>query len=74
MIGDQISIFDLLRGTDRVVEPIEREKAKLFVEAIHYSRKLPSNVVSSFGLYSAVLPLYELWSGYRIQDSDREGG
>ena len=30
---------------------VPRETAKTFVERIHYSRKLPSNVVYSFGLY-----------------------
>lgn len=38
-------------GGQRTVEPIEREIAKPFVESIHYSRKLPSNVVHSFGLF-----------------------
>lgn len=38
-------------GGDRRVEQIEREIAKPFVESIHYSRKLPSNVVYCFGLF-----------------------
>ena len=36
---------------ERTVLEISRETAKDFVERIHYSRKLPSNVVHSFGLY-----------------------
>lgn len=51
MSTEQMSIFDLLRSPERTVERIEREKAKDFVESIHYSRKLPSNVVFSFGLF-----------------------
>lgn len=51
MSAEQMSIFDLLRSPERTVERIEREKAKDFVESIHYSRKLPSNVVFSFGLF-----------------------
>ena len=47
----QTNIFDFMRGGQRTVEPIEREIAKPFVESIHYSRKLPSNVVHSFGLF-----------------------
>ena len=38
-------------GGDKRVEQIEREIAKPFVESIHYSRKLPSNVVYCFGLF-----------------------
>lgn len=48
---DQINLFDSFRSEDRQVEAIPRELAKDFVERIHYSRKLPSNVVYSFGLY-----------------------
>ena len=48
---DQISMFDLSRGDGRTVEQIPRDMAKQFVERIHYSRLLPSNVVYSFGLY-----------------------
>ena len=47
----QISLFDVMREPERTVELIPRERAKAFVEKIHYSRKLPSNVVKSFGLY-----------------------
>lgn len=48
----QSSIFDLMReGGEQSVEPIPREIARPFVEAIHYSRKLPSNVVYCFGLF-----------------------
>ena len=50
-IQGQIRIDDLLRGNERKVERIDRDVAKAFVESIHYSRKLPSNVVYSFGLY-----------------------
>ena len=47
-----MSFADLLRpNVGRVVETIERERAKDFVEKIHYSRLLPNNVVYSFGLY-----------------------
>lgn len=47
----QLSLLDALREKERVVDVIPREAAKEFVERIHYSRKLPSNVVYSFGLY-----------------------
>ena len=47
----QFSFTDLARGDEKTVEPIDRNKARDFVEAIHYSRKLPSNVVHSFGMY-----------------------
>lgn len=51
MIEGQITIFDFLRGNERTVEKIQREVAKPFIESIHYSRKFPSNVVFSFGLF-----------------------
>lgn len=51
VVGEQLSLFDILRTNDRVVEEIGRDKAKPFIERIHYSRKLPSNVVRSFGLF-----------------------
>lgn len=47
----QMNLSDIIRGGDRRVEQIEREIAKPFVESIHYSRKLPSNVVYCFGLF-----------------------
>lgn len=47
----QLNMFDLMREKERIVEPIPKDRAKSFVEAIHYSRKLPSNVVYCFGLY-----------------------
>lgn len=47
----QIDIFDYLRGSERTVEQIPRSKAQPFIESIHYSRKLPSNVVKCFGLF-----------------------
>lgn len=50
-MNGQMSIFDFFRGAERTVEPISRELAKSFVERVHYSRKLPPNVVYSFGLY-----------------------
>lgn len=47
-----MTIFDFCRaGGGRTVERIDRENAKALVETIHYSRKLPSNVVYSFGLF-----------------------
>ena len=51
MTYEQMNLLDLLRGDERQVEPIDREMAKPFVERIHYSRKLPSNVVYQFGLF-----------------------
>lgn len=51
MTEQQISFADLVRTSDRQVEPIDRNRAKAFVERIHYSRILPNNVVYSFGLF-----------------------
>lgn len=51
VLETQITLFDKLRE-GRTVEPIDRCIAKPFVEAIHYSRKYPSNIVYAFGLYS----------------------
>lgn len=48
---EQINLFDTFRSKERHVEPIPREIAKPFIESIHYSRKLPSNVIKTFGLY-----------------------
>lgn len=48
---EQTNLFDLFRTKERHVEPIPREIAKPFIESIHYSRKLPSNVIKTFGLY-----------------------
>lgn len=48
---EQITVFDFLRGDERTVERISREKAKPFVESIHYSQKYPTNVTHSFGLF-----------------------
>lgn len=45
------SLLDGLREGGREVDVIPRNVAKEFVERIHYSRVLPSNVVYSFGLY-----------------------
>lgn len=48
----QSTIFDFLRDEEvQTVKQIPRELAKPFVESIHYSRKLPSNVVWCFGLF-----------------------
>lgn len=47
----QWTLADFIRGGERTVEPIERSIAKPFIENIHYSRKLPSNVVYCFGLF-----------------------
>lgn len=48
---EQLTIFDILRNNEKHIEKIDRKIAKDFVESIHYSRKLPSNVVYSFGLF-----------------------
>lgn len=50
MFEEQIT-FDNLIGEERKVVPIDREVSKPFIEAIHYSRKYPSNIVYAFGLY-----------------------
>lgn len=50
MAFEQMSIDDFL-WQDRKVVRIERSIAKEFIERIHYSRKLPSNVVYCFGMY-----------------------
>lgn len=50
MLVQDISIFDV-DAPEREIRPISRDIAEPFVEAIHYSRKLPSNVVFRFGLY-----------------------
>lgn len=51
-MNEQITVFDFFRDeTKRTVERIERYIAKPFIEAIHYSRKYPSNIVYAFGLY-----------------------
>lgn len=50
MISNQISLFELERR-ERIVERITRDEAKPFIEKIHYSRRLPSNVVYCFGLF-----------------------
>lgn len=50
MFEEQIT-FDNLIVVDRKVVPVDREVAKPFIEAIHYSRKYPSNIVYAFGLY-----------------------
>ena len=44
-------LFEQVRDGERHIEPIDRETAKAFIERIHYSRILPSNVVYRFGLY-----------------------
>ena len=44
-------LFALVRSPERHVEVIDRDTARLFIERIHYSRLLPSNVVYQFGLY-----------------------
>lgn len=46
-----LDIFGTLSGGGRTVQPILRDAAKPFIEHIHYSRKLPSNVVACFGLF-----------------------
>lgn len=52
LAGQQISMMDVLRNdNERAVIEIDRSMAKGFVESIHYSRKLPGNVVHSFGLF-----------------------
>ena len=51
VVYEQTSLLDALREREREVDIVPRETAKTFVERIHYSRKLPSNVVYSFGLY-----------------------
>lgn len=48
---EQLSLFDLTRKSGLVVEQIDRERAKPFIEGIHYSRIFPNNIVYSFGLY-----------------------
>ena len=48
---EQVILFDLLRTKERTVEAIPRDVAQPFIEKIHYSRKLPSNVTKTFGLY-----------------------
>ena len=50
-IWEMDDLFSLVRSPDRHVEPIDRDTARLFVERIHYSRLLPSNVVYTYGLY-----------------------
>lgn len=50
-VYEQTSLLDVLRERERAVDVVPRETAKTFVERIHYSRKLPSNVVYSYGLY-----------------------
>lgn len=80
---EQMTIDDFFRK-DREVVPIEREAAKQFVESIHYSRKLPSNVVYSFGLFEpgggydrssnirhSVLPIPLCWD--RRERESRQG-
>ena len=47
---EQLTFDNLLRQEKEVV-PIDRVVAKPFIEAIHYSRKYPSNIVYAFGLY-----------------------
>ena len=49
-MNEQMSFENLIGGEKRVV-PIDRSVAKPFIEAIHYSRVYPSNIVYSFGLY-----------------------
>ena len=44
--------FENLIGGERRVVPIDRCIAKPFIEAIHYSRNYPSNIVYAFGLYN----------------------
>lgn len=44
-------MLDALRDKEREVDTIPREIAKSFVERIHYSRKMPTNIMYSFGLY-----------------------
>lgn len=48
---EQLCLFDAERDKARHVEQITRDIARPFVEAIHYSRLLPNNVVYCFGLY-----------------------
>lgn len=50
-VDGQMSFDDLTREPERHVERIENTLARPFIERIYYSRKMPSNVVYSFGLY-----------------------
>ena len=50
-VWEMDDLFALVRDPERHVEVIDRDTARLFVERIHYSRLLPSNVVFQFGLY-----------------------
>lgn len=50
-VWEMDDLFALVRDPERHVEVIDRDTARLFVERIHYSRLLPSNVVYQFGLY-----------------------
>jgi hypothetical protein len=50
-VWEMDDLFSLVRDPKRHVEVIDRDTARLFIERIHYSRLLPSNVVHSFGLY-----------------------
>lgn len=50
-MNEQLCLFDAERGNERHVERITRDEARPFIEAIHYSRLLPNNVVYCFGLY-----------------------
>ena len=47
----QMCLSDFTRGNERTVELIDRDRARFFIEKIHYSRKYPMNTVYNFGLY-----------------------
>ena len=47
----QASLDDYFRTSERIVERVDRDRAKEFVEHIHYSRLLPNNTIETFGLY-----------------------
>ena len=51
MYNQQVSMIDMMSTEEKYVRRISREMARPFVESIHYSRNLPSNVTDSFGLF-----------------------
>ena len=48
---EQLTIFDLCRPKERLVEEIDKTRAKNFIEKIHYSRLMPQNTIRTFGLF-----------------------
>lgn len=51
MYNQQVSMIDMISTEEKYVRRISRDLAKPFIESIHYSRKLPSNVTDAFGLF-----------------------